>query len=823
MKKKYIFILAFLLIILCLIVFKLINPKGIIKKNEEKRAENIDEYINMNIDLKEKTEEEYKVLLTFTSNDQNEYIKSIKYPNNENTVEIANVEGNKKISIDYIMPLNDADRTFEVTTISGKTENKRTGYRVIYNDNYGNVFEETPQLKGFSVKITSSSPEKKEGKHFIGFSPNRDATIPDYFENGENTDYINDTILYALYVDENSGNKTTISNDSLIGKTSQINTSGIQNITVNGVTYSANVIVVDNDLVLDGKTEVEGAVLKDKTYEFGNAEQDVAKSATDYAKNMVILKVNGNLTIDNNVNVTSCKNEYGYGGPKGMFIYATGTFTNNGHISMTERGAYAEGQDVYLWKNSSDYEYVPKTGALGGEVNTEPVWSNYRSGAINGLTGENGQNRQTGGGASGGSGWYDGSPSTKGKGEDGTSYSGGSGGSGAMNTNGEDGNENGGSGGNAQGWYYWGQRYGVAGGAGNPGGKGIITNYGYHEPSNGQNGTGGLLIIYAEKIKQAGIIESKGSIGGKASIGGGSSGGGSINIFYQSDYENNGLMTAAGGEKSGKETDAWWASGEAGGDGTITIGSVETGNFVKETYKLQDPEIVLSESDFKWYRFKIHVKQQNDKEYPKEVEFKYTVSGTGVNINNLESSSPDFEVIETFEETEYQVTVQAILGEETKSTTITVTTPSNLMTPYCIYDDTTFNQDIFSANYSDGSPGGYAINQNGVLEIYGAYCNRCFASFEVDLTNYEAIYVEWNSQSTTGTLGCVLSERRKNFGAPGGMTEENGIIKCKYNPGGQEWVKSVFDVHDLSGNYYIGVFGFEGGYNSYIKSITLYN
>ena len=49
-----------------------------------------------------------------------------------------------------------------------------------------------------------------------------------------------------------------------------------------------------------------------------------------------------------------------YGGPKGMIVYCTGTLENNGDISMTCRGAYAKGQNVYLYKNSNNtYEFVP--------------------------------------------------------------------------------------------------------------------------------------------------------------------------------------------------------------------------------------------------------------------------------------------------------------------------------------------------------------------------------------------------------------------------------------------------------------------------------
>lgn len=67
------------------------------------------------------------------------------------------------------------------------------------------------------------------------------------------------------------------------------------------------------------------------------------------AKNTVVLKVNWNLIINEGVTLTACKSDDGYGGPKGLMIYCTGTITNNGTISMTARGARAEGENVYLY------------------------------------------------------------------------------------------------------------------------------------------------------------------------------------------------------------------------------------------------------------------------------------------------------------------------------------------------------------------------------------------------------------------------------------------------------------------------------------------
>ena len=65
----------------------------------------------------------------------------------------------------------------------------------------------------------------------------------------------------------------------------------------------------------------------------------------------------------------------------------------------------------------------------------------------------------------------------------------------------------------------------VGSGAGNPAGT-ANTN-------KGENGTGGLLIIYGNELTNNGTLDAQGSNGGYSSgTSGGSSGGGSINIYY---------------------------------------------------------------------------------------------------------------------------------------------------------------------------------------------------------------------------------------------------------------------------------------------------
>lgn len=343
---------------------------------------------------------------------------------------------------------------------------------------------------------------------------------------------------------------------------------GINNLTCYDEEYSANIILYNGDLILDGNNKIEGATLEDNIYEFGNKDTDVATNSEE-AKNMVILKVNGNLTIDSGITVTACKSDEGYGGPKGMFIYCTGTLTNNGTITMNKRGAKAEGQNVILWQNKNNgayNEFIPAVGAETGK----------RTGgySANGNNGKDGIGRQTGGGGTGsainGYGTGSGHRSTCcGIGGTGTSYSGGTGGGAAAAYNGytgEDGNNSGGTGGKGSAA----SGYSAGGGAGNPGGIGI-------NASNGVNGTGGLLIIYGNIIENTGIISSNGEVGGYGNASGGSSGGGSINIFYMNRITK-GIIEASGG----KRTTGASRSGGAGGTGTITIGNIATGAFIKD-------------------------------------------------------------------------------------------------------------------------------------------------------------------------------------------------------------------------------------------------
>lgn len=335
---------------------------------------------------------------------------------------------------------------------------------------------------------------------------------------------------------------------------------GYYKLKVNDITYPIHLYVYDENQVWNSNMT------------FGD-ENDIATSSTN-AVNMVMVIVNGDLTIGENVTVGPYYTTYG--GPKGFSLIVNGTLTNNGNIN-NNHGAKATGENVYLWKNTDDtYEYVPAVGATGGAQ----VSITSGSGTVkNGNAGGNGTNRSTGGGGTGsGRRWsYN---AYIGKGGNGTSYSGGTG-SGAANSDGGGGSTatsaagsnvgGAGSKGIVRSSNSSGYQQVSLGGVGNPSGsyeryRATLKTYSV------TNGTGGLLILYTPKLINNGTITADGTQAGTASITssngrvdpGGSSGGGSVNIFYGI-IETSGTITANGGARR-----CISSCNGAGGNGTVT-------------------------------------------------------------------------------------------------------------------------------------------------------------------------------------------------------------------------------------------------------------
>ena len=333
--------------------------------------------------------------------------------------------------------------------------------------------------------------------------------------------------------------KIELKEKDLLTQVSEITESGQYQLKIFEQTYNVNATVFNGDQVWDSKT-------------FGTA-NDIG-TASEYAKNMVVVKVEGNLTINSGATITTVSSSYG--GPKGFLLYVTGDVINNGNITMTSKGAKAVGQDIYLLKNANGlFEFIPAVGGNGGARVTGSK-GQYFTGN-NGNPGINGTNRSTGGGGSGG---------FTTMGAAGTSFSGGSAGGGTCWTwTAGSGAGNGGAGGAGVGTSRGAWAIGAGGGAGNPGGSGS-GNAG----TSGGSGTGGLLIIVGNNVTNNGVITSNGSNGGNGyRAGGGGSGAGSINIFYR-DSLSSGTITATGGTRGRGTKGSECAYGGNGGNGSIT-------------------------------------------------------------------------------------------------------------------------------------------------------------------------------------------------------------------------------------------------------------
>ena len=120
-KKQLILITTIIILIIAVTIIML--KRNQIKNNAEtqiaKEVEN--NKIEFNIEIKGETENDYNCLLTFTSNDENDKIKSIEYPvkdgeTNSHVLNVTGEDGRDKIAVDYKFNKGDENKTFKVTT-----------------------------------------------------------------------------------------------------------------------------------------------------------------------------------------------------------------------------------------------------------------------------------------------------------------------------------------------------------------------------------------------------------------------------------------------------------------------------------------------------------------------------------------------------------------------------------------------------------------------------------------------------------------------------------------------------------------------------------
>jgi|GEM_PF-1926812 len=288
---------------------------------------------------------------------------------------------------------------------------------------------------------------------------------------------------------------------------------------------------------------------------------------------LVVARYDGDLTVASGATLTTSTRK------KGMVLWVRGQLTLDGTLSMTDRGARAPGQDVWLVRNPDDSVVILPAGGATGAARANGSYTN-----VNGLDGVDGTTAAASGGGGSGAAHCNTCTAYSGAGAAGTSWSGGAGGGGVSryysNGNASNGATSGGAGGTASA-YHPSNGYGKAagGGAGNPGGAGRASQLGTGYA--GDAGTGGLIIVFAEDgIDWSGLMTSDGSPGGAVTsgptqwnAGGGGSGGGPIYVFYGGALNFTGGTAHADGGSGGLGSChlASCLNGGDGGDGYVSI------------------------------------------------------------------------------------------------------------------------------------------------------------------------------------------------------------------------------------------------------------
>lgn len=295
-----------------------------------------------------------------------------------------------------------ADYIKDKVTIFDVTEDKITGEyedREIIIDENNNVIigpilsgakptaefiknPETPGADKVTIQVIGSTVEGE----IVSIESLNSLTPILETSNFDKTYEVNKNGEYRFKVTGSNGRKTVVSvkinniieeSESLLEGISKITQSGETKIRVKGSIdgttettedYNLNVIYHKGNLTLgdtlksgENDIELENLVLSNTTWVCGNS--------SDVGKNTVVLKVDGDITIEEGKTLTSVVTSNN--GPKGMVIYCTGNMKNNGVISMSSRGCITARQNIYLYKTKENtYITVPKDGGSGGAPTT---------------------------------------------------------------------------------------------------------------------------------------------------------------------------------------------------------------------------------------------------------------------------------------------------------------------------------------------------------------------------------------------------------------------------------------------------------------------
>ncbi len=576
-----------------------------------------------------------RILLKFTDTENG--IEEIRLPDGDKL--IAN--GQNEIGLDYIIE-SDGEYTF----ISKSTTGEEMTETINVNEEYRNNLIGIEKIQEISTEQDYSIIKRYDGEspytyyYAIGENNTEWIQIPEYLIVNVDSykvnelDWKNEDGTVTLKVKKVGKTGNTVEVKKII---EDLNTAGIEFKEEEKVIEGESIIacVRDNELESGNyRLKVNGEEYPAEIYNYDdenvNYITDKNLGTREADNRMLIMKYNKNLTVNQERIVTAETRK------KGMFIYVEEELTNDGTIDMTSKGANAEGQDVYLWKNDDNsYEYVPAVGATGGagtygySIYKKDGWSGYKTETVNQSAnkGNDGTGRQTGGGGSGSATASGGDYTQKctahaygGAGGKGTSYSGGNDGENAS----------------------------------------ASTSPGYVSRSvTGKSGTdlggnaGGLLIISGKSILNKGNILSNG-VEGQYRNG---TGGGSINIFYRNIVEGN-----------------IQAVGKKGGNGCITLQNIN----------IKSPTVTVDEITDK--SFKVTVTDPN---LPRDnVRYDYYVNDE-IKISNSKLLEETIEGLNP--ETEYKVKISACYEGITKvfSNEVIIETPKKIIYVGMDGDDTT--------------------------------------------------------------------------------------------------------------------------------------
>ena len=297
--KKLIIILIILLFIL-FIIYAVKNTKiiknilGIDTKQESERT--LPEFSYMVYDNRD--EEKIKVLVTANSNNGLEYIE---YPDGR----IINGNGKSKIEIDYLVKKGE-NYTFKIKENNENIKEKKilvtdekirelVNMEISQNTGYKTIkISENMNLNGFKTYYQiGKNGEWVEGKGKI--------SVLDYDVTTNNLINTDETITISAMVKNNSTEDTVLISENYKVDTSATLSSfeanslleamekydfgtGKYKVSVSDETYNLKVYSFDENIEIGVDTQ------------FGT-EEDVG-AANKYAQNMIVVKVNGNLTID---------------------------------------------------------------------------------------------------------------------------------------------------------------------------------------------------------------------------------------------------------------------------------------------------------------------------------------------------------------------------------------------------------------------------------------------------------------------------------------------------------------------------------------------